>query len=293
MANIEPAANEAPIEAAPTVRREINWGGIVKGAVIVSAVVLAAVAGVLAFEAGIPWLTSAIQGNSVLGPIAGGIESGIAWIGDSISSLVTSATPTVANAVGTSGAYLSSWGTSLMETLGLTETISTGAVTAINNAAPVIGGATAVALAAKPAIASLHQIPATTTVVVPPPPPPPPMPEPSGLDTATAAKSHAGAQADINAALASKTAAANATNAAGHHVNDLAHHAAEGQHEKAKAADKASGGWMDRFSPKSANGSFADAALRSKSEREITPRDANFAAQLDADRANLDAALAK
>ena len=252
----------APTEPQPAqsgqTHRVINWGGVLKGVAIVAAVAVAAVVGYMAIGAIAEAANTAIAGS----PIA---ESAVAGVSSTATSLWESVQWGAGYAWGKLG-LAAEW---VVEALGFEGMKWTGAA-ATTKVLSAAGAGTAAVVATAAAVPVISHLQLSSNVPVDVTPSSAPPLESGLLATQGAQTAHA------------------ASHSALHEVAHAAHHAAESNSEHADHKN-----WSAKFMNKAAYASHADAARATTSARSIPLPAESFSAQLNADRANLDAALAK
>ena len=236
---------------------EINWGGVVKGVAIVAAVAVAAVVGLAVFSAAGAGITAMITHNAVASSLAGGAMQAATWS---------------AGALGTGinfiGGMLSAIPGLLVNVLGLSNVaLAPAAATGANHLIGIAGAGAAAAVATHAALPHLNSVHLTTT-------------SPSPID--------GGPDTNLTSGVFAAGTGAHATSTAS--IHEMAH-AAHGAHELSEQ-QRERAEWTNKFASRGGFTSYADSVrARKEDEKPIQPRDANFAEQLNADRANLDAAL--
>lgn len=247
---------------APTgTTRTINWGGVLKGAAIVTAVVVAGVVGFYAFQA---LAGSAAVAGFFANPTVNGLAAGFV-------NLLSSAWDMLLTAGGWVSEQVVALWKAIPSTFGLPTLASPEVVThiadatgkmGVQNVVATLGAGAATAVAAHAASPHLANVQLTTDV-----------PTASHTDTLAASGLFAG-----HPATTAHTA---------HHLADAANHVA--QHDHPENKPEARRPWTDRVPAKTAShipqprtGGFTDT---------FQPRDPNFATQLNTDRAALETAL--
>ncbi len=309
-----------PIHSAPRAggvvvdtHREINWGGIVKGAALVAGVVLV---GVVAFSV-VPaaltslgvigpggLLTGAIEAASPVLSTAGGyLMQGLNFLDDFVFTLGGN----ILNAVGLGGAASSAGAAA--------SAASAATVGAVNTATGAIAAGATVAFGAPMAIKSILATPTTTLVDTAH------ITAPTGIDNGGVSQTHTTtvthptqthqSTADhpllndmpdlpdvvdpnyghVNDEAAAAMKTAKVAHHAAHHAEHRATQEGGAEFESAEAPEegrvrtalnhgaKTSQAWADR--------------VGAREKHAISPRDTQFAHQLEQDRAQLDAALAE
>lgn len=254
-----------------TTRHVVNWGGVLKGAAIVGAVVLVAVVALPVFTSIGGAITSAISASPAASSVAVGIGEAATWLGD-----------TIMYGAGYVGGALGELGTMALEGLGLAGKTWAGAeaTTKVIGVAGAVGTGIVAAHGAMPTIQHLQlgtDVPVTPAAT-------PPSVDPNLL-----------------AQQASQTAAAGhaAQHSILHDAAHAAHHAAEEANVDAEADAQAPEGqhkksWASKFMPKAAlHTSYSEAARANPSPRSIPQPAASFGEQIAIDRANLESALTK
>lgn len=247
---------QEPAESGQT-HRAINWGSVLKGVAIVAAVAVAAVVGygVIAQFAE-PALTSLASGPA--GSVVQGLSNTAASLWVNAQSLA-----------GTAWAYVEIAATWAIKAVGF-EGLKWGGASAATNAFAAAGAGTIAVVGTSAVLPTLNHLPPTSNV--------PDMPTGHGPTLESGLLATQGAQ----------TAHA-ASHSALHEVTHAAHHAAESTSEHADHKN-----WSAKFANRAAFTSHADAARATTASRPALSQPADtFSAQLNADRANLDAALAK
>ncbi len=245
-------------------RTHINWGGVVKGVALVGAVVLAGVAGAYAVGLATSAAGTALATGGTLEAIAATTIKGGAtialWIGGAATELAA--------------AVQSAWA-GIPSFFGLTSTMATPAVaeaaSTLSTGAMLAGGGAATAIAAHAIAPKLHAITYTTA------------------DIPSVDNTDAGILSQV------KTSAAMQHSDISHATAELSSHAATHGNKTVPLSDAPQRGWRDMLSSQPSastqqNGSWAS-KLNTSASTIPAPRDPNFAKQLDADRANLAAAL--
>lgn len=259
---MDDSITDAPAPA-PATRHVVNWGGVLKGVAIVAAVAMVAVVALPAFTALSSYVTGAITASPTASGIAVEIGEAATWLGEAATWLGDK----LLYGIGYVGGFIGNLFAPGASVAGLSSVTWTGAA-ATNQIVGVAGAATATAVAAHAAIPHLNTLQITGDVPV----------QTHNLST------------DTTGILAAQGAQSihGATHAASlHEVIHAAHHAAESsEHAQHKQ-------WSTQFTNKAAFANHADAVRASQGERSISARNDNFAQQLNADRASLDAALAK
>lgn len=225
----------------------IHWGGVIKGAAIVTAVVVAAVSGYWVFDAGTGFVGSAIAGNTTANAFATAILNGL-------NLAATQLSIGISWAMGALGAIPGI----IAAKLGLVGTITAAEVGAASGSLASFG-AIAAASAAVPA--AVHALSSTSFTA-------------DALPDTNTLTAHSGNMMGMHTA----------THATGHIAA-----------EHTDSPDDYSV-WTNRVKPKkSGYASHAEAigASNPAPVMAITPRDKNFAAQLNADTENHDRALSK
>lgn len=280
----------------------INWGQVVKGALIVTAAVVA-VAVVYAYapvviSSGLSWLNQ----SPVFGPVLGALHSGAVWGIHALSEAATIA-----------GSFFSTLWTAIAPAAGsaTAATLAPAQITAAGNAlgAVATGGTLAAGVAmAAPAVGHLHLVDhnSLTSAALPTHDGGATLPDIADAG-ASPDNSFANMLSYKKAALADALHQSTASNSleTAHHTVDLAHHNthehfsasdadapdAPGQHSAASErrtranllrAQKAQESWVDRV---------GDSTPASKTAA-LTPRSESFAKQVDMDAAKLNEALA-
>jgi hypothetical protein len=241
--------------AAEQTHRSINWGGVIKGVAIVAAV---AVAGVVAYSVigGIAgYATTAIAANPTTSAIAAGISQSASWLGS-----------TLTYGVEYIGGFLGQMTTMALSGLGLGGATWGGAA-ATKEAVSLAGAGVATAAATHAALPAIHNL---------------------QLTTPTPADANPSVESGLLAAQGAQTAHAASHASALHEVTHAAHHAAESAHEHEQHKQ-----WSAKFAAKAAYASHADAVRATAAPRSVPQPADSFSAQLNADRASLDTALAK
>jgi hypothetical protein len=246
-----------PSGNAPT-QRVINWGGVLKGVAIVAAVVVVGVVAFSAFTALAGYATSAIAISPAASSVAVGVGNAATWAGESLLYGI--------NYIGGALGYL---GNSALGSLGLAGT-QWGGAAATTHVIGVAGATAATAVAAHAAMPTIHGLQLGADVPVDAPPS-----NDYALDNGLLATQ--GAQ---NSHIATHASAL-------HEVTHAAHHAAETNNEHAEKS------WSQKFANKATFASHSDAVRATQAAKAIPQPAASFGEQLNADRANLDAALAK
>lgn len=255
-----------------TTRHVVNWGGVLKGAAIVGAVVLVAVVALPVFTSIGGAITSAISASPAASSVAVGIGEAATWLGD-----------TIMYGAGYVGGALGELGTMALEGLGLAGKTWAGAeaTTKVIGVAGAVGTGIVAAHGAMPTIQHLQlgtDVPDTTASFSAP------AVEPNLL-TQQATQSTAAAHAAHHSIL--------------HDATHAAHHAAEEANVDAEADAQAPEGqhkksWASKFMPKAAlHTSYSEAARTNPSPRSIAQPAASFGEQIAIDRANLESALTK
>ncbi len=148
-------SNIEPIQAPAVATTHINWGGVVKGALIITGIAVAAIGGYWLATGGVDMLINAIGGTTPIGPV---IDS----IGNTITSLFNQSLAGVRSAIGWIGDSLGSlWGSATAEMPIGPVSPATGA--AMREGAGWLGAGAAVAVAAKASVAPLSHLHLTDT----------------------------------------------------------------------------------------------------------------------------------
>lgn len=248
--------NTEALTTSAQTRHAVNWGGVLKGAAIITAVAVAGVVGFYAFTALSTYATGAIAASPTASSVAVGLGQAATWLGN-----------TLLYGIGYVGGFIGNLFSMGLGAIGLEGVTWTGAA-ATNQAMGAAGAAAVTAVAAHAAVPHIHALNVGSDVPV----------DTSSVSTdATGILAAQGAQSIHGATHAASL----------HEVTHAAHHAAETtDHDHHKQ-------WSAQFANKAAFASHADAVRATQGERTISARSDNFAQQLNADRASLDAALAK
>jgi hypothetical protein len=237
-----PSAIEQPTKT-------INWGGVIKGVAIVSAVVVAGVAGFYALNFAAGFFMPAFIGNATA---AGPLATGALGVASTIGGYLGAAWAAVAS-------FVTSLPAAFVSAFGLTGTITAAQAASATTALSIAGATAGTVVVAHPAINAFNQLQFTNS----------PMPDSSSALGATQA---------VQAA----------------HMHNAAHITQHMAADHAVEQQKPQTNWMDRFKSTAGFKSHAEAARASSSTMGgITPRDANFAKQVEADTANLNREMAK
>ncbi|MDX2094724.1 MAG: hypothetical protein SFW64_02120 [Alphaproteobacteria bacterium] len=248
------AAYEPSAAETASATPRVNWGRIMKGVALVAAVALVGVVSYhLLFAAAAP-LVGGISASPTLSGIAEGIGQAATWVGAKLLY-----------AMQFSAGFLNSMLQAALSGLGLSGVAWTGAA-ATQQAVAIAGAGAATAVAAHVAAPHLHglaDIPSDSTAL----------------------------PADTSTLVAAQTAQAAAHGStAAHEFAHAAHHAAESAGESHSPQK----GWSQQFANKAAFASHSEAVRASQgSKPTLAARADSFSEQLNADRANLDQALAK
>lgn len=297
-----PAAGSTVVET----HREVNWGGVAKGAAIVAGVILV---GVVAFTV----VPAALTSLGVIGP--GGALTGV--LGTAGEALTTVGGYAM-QGLNFADNFIFTLGSNIISGLGLggvassaaaaATSVSAATVSAVHTATGAIAAGASMAFAAPLAVKTMLTTAPTTMVDTVHAVPPATgvehqaVSQVSGIDTGVHHKDATHAMvadgSDGSAALHDHSAAnmKTATKAA-HFAAHNANHTADGDHRDAEAPDtgeeapeqrsrraltstaKTSQAWADR--------------VGQREKAHVTARDSEFAKQLASDRAQLDAALAE
>lgn len=131
----------------PTVEKHINWGGVLKGAAIVTGVVVAAAVGYWLFGAIIAQsVTTAVMASPNLSPMAAYASAGAHSVASGLGV-----------AVGTVEGWLSSIPAQLVSMLGLTTPFAPAEAVAVNQTLAIGGAAVTTAIATHAAVPYLQQ----------------------------------------------------------------------------------------------------------------------------------------
>lgn len=284
-----PARTDGAVVTTET-RREVNWGGVVKGALIIGAVALAAVVAFTVAPIIVNSVLSAISGSPFLAGVVNTISSGISFVFDAVYFYGSSFFATLFSGGAAAGTAAGTAAT-------VTPIVHGAAIS--QGAGYLAAGATA-AIATPFAVQAVKAIPAVHTVqahVV--------TPTLTGMEDGGASAHHGAVNQKSQAASQHATVAPSpdfsdmpdlpdeilSQHHANHHFKHaakLAHHAeteAQRPAESPRAQNalrhtvQTSQAWADRVGgPR-------------EQEQRPAPRQGNFAAQLESDRAALDSAL--
>lgn len=237
--------------------RVINWGSVLKGVAIVAAVAVAAVVG---YEV-ITQIADPAFKALAAGP-AGGVVEGI-------SKTAASLWYDTQWLAGAAWAHVERAATWAIKAVGF-EGLKWGGASAATNVAAAAGAGTIAVVGTSAVLPTLNHLPPTSNV-----------PDvPTGHSPTL--------ESGLLATQGAQTAHA-ASHSALHEVTHAAHHAAESTSEHADHKN-----WRGKFANRAAFASHADAARATAASRPALSQPADtFSAQLNTDRANLDAALAK
>lgn len=285
--------------------RQVNWGGVVKGAAIVTGVVLA---GVVAFSVAPAVLTSLglIGEGGLLTGVINTVAPAVAWAGDMLLSGALFALHFVESAA------VALWTTLGFGTIGggaaAATTVSTGAISTATGALAAGGTlAVGVPIAAKAVMATPMMDTVHTTSVT--------APMLTGMEDGGVAAQHSANHAQAAAAHGQQQATATHGHGHGHgHGNSadmmdmpdlheemsqlknsskMAHHAAhdvEAHREHGESAESRSRSAL-RSSTRTSQAWADRVGAPAERKAAIAPRHSDFAAQVAEDRAHLDAAL--
>lgn len=272
--------------------RPVQWGGMVKGALIITGVVVAAVAGYWLATGGVDLIAQAIGGNSVVGPALtdawNWMGNTLGWVGGQLQGAASWIGAQFSGAAGTATAGMA------------TGPVAPAVVDSASKAAGVIGALGGGVLAAKH-IATLPVMTDHGSAMVAAAPVPAPSPDmamdhsnailPQKKAAIHASMSDLGHDGHVlhNAAdlpdmpdMPDEMLAAKST------ASKIVHHAGEHAHES----------WANRMAKKAAAASHTHAVLEgraatSATESRIPEPKATYLADLEDSRSKLDAALAK
>lgn len=161
-ATLPPAPSAAYGRVGSAARTAVNWGGILKGAAKITAIVVVAAVAIYAANAALPSLLNAIgMGGGAAAPLStaqtyiGSAYDGLSWLGGQALSLATDAWTFLSGVP----ADIASWA-------GLTTTATSvnAAAAATGSAAKTIATGAIVTAAAVPVINTLHHTQLTQTV---------------------------------------------------------------------------------------------------------------------------------
>lgn len=238
--------------------KPIQWGRIVKGAAIITGVVVAAVVGYLAlnFVAGLLFANASVS---------------------AVAATTAAATEPALGLLGQAAAYVQGFVGGIASHIGAALGIGSGAALTASQTATasaalgMVGAGAATAIAAPIAANQLHQLGT---------------PSAADIDPSSMQAHNAGMLASMKSQLASQATMPMTGAHAMHDLTHLSQHVAEDSHH-------ARNSFMQRFAPKAAFTSHADAVRASIATKQApTPRNnASYAEQLTEDRQKLEAAL--
>lgn len=227
--------------------KEINWGGVVKGAAIVAGVAVAAVVGYVALNFAAGFVMQAVVGSVPANMWASGAVQAANWG----AGLLGTAYAYASGFLGAFGSWLATVPGTVGAAIGLTPQLTAASGAAVAHTAGIVGAGAVGAAALHTAVPALGQIDYTQTVA----------------GTAAATSLHSAHAAHTMAEMA-----------------HMSHHAAEHAHHS---------NWTDRFTSKAGNAQTFANTVASRQPIDMTPRDGNFAAQLEAETAQLNKQLGK
>lgn len=291
-----------PAPSAPASRtvtethRQVNWGGVLKGAAIVAGVVLVAVVAATV----IPSLLTSIGLIGSEGVITGVVEA----VGPTVSSAATSVGNGLIYSAHLvegllSNAFTALGGTAAVESV--TATASAATTSAVNSATAALAGGAAFAAGVPLAVKSMMATPITETVVHSQQ-----VPIVTGAEHATTTSTHHTTTTDHSqnqnllgdlpevpdlhdeAAAQMKTASKVAHHAA-HSAEAHAHDHTNEMPEAPDAPEKQTREALRNGASRSA--AWAERVGRREAPAAVTPRSSQFAEQLSHDRAELESAL--
>ncbi|MFZ4541557.1 MAG: hypothetical protein ACOYNL_07080 [Rickettsiales bacterium] len=217
----------------------VNWGGVIKGVAIVSAVVVAGAVGAWALGAAWGAIGTAAAGEATTSALAGtaydGITTAASWLSTQWAAFST---------------YISSVWTGLASSSALTGALTTAQVTSGVPIAQVVGGVAAAGAAATVALPAMRDIPMS--------------------------------QLDAPDPYIAQNAQHHASHGAMHTATETTRHIA------AESGQRQSSNLVSRFGTKAAND---DSFVQREAARRNSAPGTSFSESLNADRANLEAAI--